>query len=402
MSDALPTVRRTTYTAPVALVDWLARLAVGRGAAIPAEAMLEAAARKVGYSAWGMDMLGPMRMLEADFEQIRPTGLGRLVLRGTIGRAVENRLRVLKALEERRPPAALTPPIVVVGLHRTGTTLLHHLLSALPGHSAIPMYRMVSPVNRIGAWLEAEAAQRAINLLNPEFKIAHPIDTRSPEECWLLLMSTLRVPDFLLHWELPRYQAFIDSHDMLDAYVAYRDILRLMSLEFPGRLVLKNPHHLNALPALLAAMPEARIIWTHRDPASSIGSFGTLSAVHRRTIYGSYDPRRVGENTIGRFSEAARRGTEARARLPQDRFMDVAYKELAADPVGTVRAICQRFGDPFPAEAEARVRSELAKMNKEDGARHVYSLEQWGLDRAKIHTAFAPYFDVYGREAGVR
>lgn len=402
MSDALPTIRRTSYTAPVALVERVARLAVGRGAAIPAERMLEAAARAAGFGAWGMDMLGPLRMIEADFEQIRPTGLGRLVLRGTIGRAIENRLRVLRALEERRPPAALTPPIVVVGLHRTGTTLLHHLLSVLPGHAAIPMYRMVSPIDRRTAWLEAELAQWAINLLNPEFKIAHPINTRAPEECWLLLMSTLRVPDFLLHWELPRYREFIDQHDMVDAYAAYRDILRLMSLEFPGRLVLKNPHHLNALPALLAAMPEARIIWTHRDPASSVGSFGTLSAVHRRTIYGSYDARRVGENTLERFAGAALRGTEARARLPQDRFMDVAYEDLAGDPVGTVRAICRRFGDPFTGEGEARVRAELERLRGESATKHVYSLEQWDLSRSKIDAAFAPYFDVYGREAGVR
>lgn len=403
MSRALPTVQQTCYTFPVALASRLAQLFIGRGPAIPAAQMLADAERKVGFQGWGgLDMMGPLGLMERDFEALPPSGLGRVVLRGTIGKAIENRLRILRALKERKPPQALTPPLIVVGLHRTGTTLLHHLLSVLPGHSWIPMYRMVSPVHKMTARLEANTAKWSVDLINPEFQIAHPSSSSSPEECWLLMMSTLRVPDFLLHWELPRYEEFIDNHDMLDCYREYRDTLRLMSLDFPGRLVLKNPHHLNALPALLEAMPDARIVWTHRDPASSVGSFGTLSALHRRTIYGRYDAARVGENTLARFAMAARKGTEARASLPKDRFLDVPYESLAGDPLGTVRAICRHFGDAFTEEGEARVRAELAHMKKETATKHVYSLEQWGLSREKINAAFAPYFDVYGREAGVR
>jgi hypothetical protein len=87
------------------------------------------------------------------------------------------------------------------------------------------------------------------------------------------------------------------------------------------------------------------------------------------------------------------RATAARAAADPARFFDVTYPELIADPIVTVRAVCESFGYPFGAEFEARARRRLAEDVQHQQGVHRYSLEQFGLDPAAVDERFAAYRD---------
>ena len=119
-------------------------------------------------------------------------------------------------------------PIVIVGLHRTGTTLLQHLLAALPGHHYVPMWALMTPAPKAFRRARAYAAVAGSRFAGPELWRIHPVFPRGPEECWMLFMPTFRVFDYALHWRIPRYTAWLDACDMRPAYREYRRTLGVL------------------------------------------------------------------------------------------------------------------------------------------------------------------------------
>lgn len=386
-------ITRADYRPAIRVLNAALKIATRGSKPIDGAAMMRAAERTTGSTDWGdLDFRTPLSLMEADFAETAPTSLGRAVLRSTLGKSLVNRLLVRKALA-RVGPTPTPAPIVVCGLHRTGTTALHWLLSAVPGHTYVPMYRLMNPVPRPWSVWEARAALTMSRFISPEFFDAHPASAVGPEECWMLLMPSFHVPDYTLHWRLPRYRAWVDKAPLDAPYREYAAALGLLSREYTGRLVQKGPAHVLAMPEMLRAMPGTTFVWTHRDPASAVGSFGTLSACHRRTVYGTFDAHAVGRETVERFSTFANRATAVRGQIPEDRLLDVQHAQITSDPVGVVRAICERVGTPFDAEAERRVIERRDQLASEQAHPHRYTLDQWGLDRAGIDKAFEPYLE---------
>ncbi len=77
---------------------------------------------------------------------------------------------------------------------------------------------------------------------------------------------------------IPTYSRWLAQQDWTPAYLRHRKNLQLIGLNDPGkRWVLKNPSHLFALDALMAAYPDALVIQTHRAPSTIIASMCSLA-----------------------------------------------------------------------------------------------------------------------------
>src|SRR6185436_20529872 len=96
---------------------------------------------------------------------------------------VANRIRIDRSARVW-PPITRFRPIVIVGLHRTGTTLLQRLLGAIPGFGHVPLHRLGSPVPIPFSRLRATAALGAARVISPEMWVVHPVSADGPEECW--------------------------------------------------------------------------------------------------------------------------------------------------------------------------------------------------------------------------
>ncbi|MCB9762562.1 MAG: sulfotransferase [Alphaproteobacteria bacterium] len=399
MSPLPPTAPATwppdRYRADVAAFDRLMRWF---GPHIPAlslrsEDILVNAERAEGCCHWGEGgALDAMRLLSDDLQAEPPSGIGRLMASQVLLTAARLRLRMNRLLEEGRlPDRQPNRPWIVCGLHRSGTTWMQRLLCAVPGRRGVPNHHLITPLPAPGRVWRARAVLGFSRWVSPEMWSLHPVWPTVPDECWTLCTPSFRIYDIALHWHLPRYIAWLDQTDMRPAYRTYRILLANIEAELGGGpLTLKGPCHIAGLGALLEEMPDARVIWTHRDPAETVASFGRLTALQRRTIYGSYDPVRAGAATVHRAANAVRRGLEGLGVDPS-RVVHVRYTDLVADPLGVVEAICERLEEPLSAAGRADLSRLIAAKGGQRMGDDRYAPAAWGLTAEAIRAAMPAY-----------
>lgn len=410
---------------------WLAHLGVE--AKLDEASLLATARRRAGLADFGdRAFLAPFRRLLTSIQneaQLHP--LGRLMVRENLLRVLCNRLRVQEAWTTRpglldRP---LEDPVFIVGLQRTGTTLLHRLLACDPQLRYLASWEAINvaplpPAGfprafwgklrsdpavqqepRIGA---AKLAERSLAYLAPDFFAIHPVEAEAPEEDVLLLEYTFysTVPEATLR--VPSYAAWLEQQDHVPAYRKYRGLLSYLQWQRPSSLpqggieaelprwLLKTPHHLEHLDALLTVFPQARIIQTHRDPVTALASFCSMMAHGRGVFSDRVDPHEIGAQWSKKTQRMVTRALQVREAQPEA-FFDVHYGELVADPIAVLRWLYPTvLGRELTPELEARLVAHRRENPQHKYGRHAYQLEDFGLDRASQDAAFAPYRERFG------
>ena len=163
--------------------------------------------------------------------------------------------------------------------------------------------------------------------------------------------------------------------DMRETYTFHRRVLKLLQWHCPPTLWhLKTPVHMFALDALVEAYPNAKFLWSHRDPAKVMGSVCSLIRYVRSWSSDRDDPEELGAEQLDSWAEAIRRAMDFRKRVGDDRFADVSFADLQNDPVRTLQASYVSLGLTF-SDATARSVEQWAGEHK-PGARgtHDYDL----------------------------
>jgi hypothetical protein len=394
----------------VALSGWRAAQSIGLGRVSLEEASLIAAARRESglHDFEDESFRGPLRQLLASLEEeARLHPLGRLLLRQSLVRALVNRLR-LEDLCRRHPEIRELPvrePVFILGLQRTGTTLLHRLLTCEPALRPLLSWEALNPApfpggaprgGRDPRVRSAELAERGLRYLAPGFFAIHPVEAHAPEEDVLLLDLSFISPTADATLCVPRYSMWIRNTDQRPAYQMLRRAIQLLLWQRPGRWLGKTPHHLENLDALLDVFPDARIIQTHRDPVRVVASYASMMA-HGRAIFSDrVDPEDVGAQLADRAVRAVTRAMEIRERAPARSFLDVAYPDLLADPLKEIRRIYDFLGLALAPATEASMQRWLAANPQNKLGAHRYRLEDFRLDRAQLTRSFEPYRQRFG------
>ena len=392
------------------LGGWRALQGVGLARTRLDEASLFAAARREsGLSEFGDESFrDPLRRLLTSLEEeagLSP--LGRLLLRQSLVRALVNRLR-LEALGNQHPEIGALPvrePVFILGLQRTGTTLLHRLLTCEPALRPLLSWEALNPAPfpgfAAGAGRDprmrlAELAERGLRYLAPEFFAIHPVEAHAPEEDVLLLDLSFVSPTVDATQNVPRYSAWLRDTDQRPAYRYFRRAIQLLLWQRPGRWLGKTPHHLENLDALLDVFPDAKIIQTHRDPTRVVASYCSMMAHGRAIFSDTVDPRVVGAQLASRAVRAVTRAIAERERVGSRGFHDVAYADLLADPMKEIRRIYDFLALPLTPATEAAMQRWLAANPQNKRGVHRYRLEDFGLDRGQLARRFEPYCQRFG------
>ncbi len=407
-----PGFRPPRFPLPVriALSGWRAFQKTGAARTSLDEASLLAAARREsGLRDFADESFRePLRELLSSLEeeaQLHP--LGRLLLRQSLVRALVNRLR-LEDLCRRHPEIGELPvrePVFVLGLQRTGTTLLHRLLTCEPSLRPLLSWEALNPAPFPGEAARggrdprmrlAEIAERGLRYLAPEFFAIHPVEAHAPEEDVLLLDLSFMSPTADATLSVPRYSAWIRDTDQRPSYRMFRRAIQLLLWQRPGRWLGKTPHHLENLDVLLDVFPDAKIIQTHRDPVRVVASYASMMAHGRAVFSDRVDAHEVGEQLAGRAVRAVTRAMQVRERASGESFCDVAYPDLLADPLKEIRRIYDFLGLPLAPTIEASMQRWLAANPQNKRGVHRYRLEDFGLDRAQLERSFEPYRQRFG------
>lgn len=373
------------------------------------EQLLRSAVRVAGAEDFGGEpFLEPLRVLLDSLRSAPLSDLGAAVWRGTLLRSLSQRLRA-EQWWGTHPEILAEPvvsPIVVVGMMRSGTTLLQRILASDPRLACAYGWEVGEPAPRPG-WdpaaedpriAAAEAREEQTRVFAPELFAIHPTYVHEAEEEIVFLSDA-----FLSHipeasCDVPRYRSWVDTQDFAPAYRWLRRMLQLLQWqkrqrgEPPRPFVLKTPDHLGYLETLLAEFPDAHIVHSHRDPVDVIPSGASLNATLWRTHCGTADPHEVGRQWLERMGWACDRAVAARDRIPAGTVSDVAFAEAMADPIGTASAVLSAVGLE-PTDRSVAAMEAWTAQDAKRGALpvHRYAPEDFGLTASQIRERFADY-----------
>ncbi len=358
---------------------------------------------------------GPSPQVREALEQLTRAvdGEGELNWIGRIA-ALDDTLRMAatglgaEAMHASNSAIAETPiqdPIFILGLPRTGTTALHHLLAADPANRTIPYWESFDPVppassaeDRRSEKLEKMLKQ--LDSLVPEVQAIHPMTADLPEECVALFMNIFRTLQFDIQYKIPSYVDWLLDQDARLAYADYRRQLQLIAYTHPlgERFLQKDPTHLLHQDAILDLFPDARFIFIHREPERSISSICSLYAYTRAIFVDQVDPYSVGQEIMGGYwAEALDGAFEAhRGRLAPERVIDIRQPDLVADPLGVAEQIYGAFSLDWNAGVRSGMTDHVRAQASAPRARHEHSLEGFGLRPEAVRERFKAYCERFG------
>ncbi len=321
---------------------------------------------------------------------------GRLAVRAHLIRSLATTARLAQIRHDGAPAVTLRPPLIVVGLPRSGTTWLHRLLALAPDARAVPFWELRDPLARPGPdtrRAEATTTLGAMKRLAPELDAKHFFSADEPEECTLLFDCSLWSGTFYRMAPVYGYLDWYHEQDPQIGYQVYRELLEALQAKTPDkRLVLKAPDHVGYLAALLAAIPEAKLVQTHRDPAPSLVSYCSLMRTVHGLVSRSVDVPRASQAGVDLWARLSDRNLLERPSIPAKSLVDLDYELLRTEPVSAVQQVCDGLGLDFDPVWRERVASKAAEQPQHKHGRHNYEAADFGLDPEAIRARFSDYW----------
>ncbi len=384
------------------------------GDAFDQERLLRSACRSAGSDDFGTEpFLEPLGVLLDSLRSAPVNDLGTMILRGTLLRSLIQRLRAQQWFTAH-PEILAEPveaPIVVVGMMRSGTTLLQRVLASDPRLACAYGWEVGEPAPRAD-WdpsaedpriADAEARESQTRTFATELFAIHPTYVHEAEEEIVFLADAFlsHIPEASTN--VPGYRSWIDDQDFAPAYRWLRHMLQLLQWQKRQRgepvrpFVLKTPAHLGYLDTLLAEFPDAHLVHVHRDPVDVIPSGASLNTTLWRTHGDDVDPHEVGRQWIERMGWSCDRAMAARDRLPADQATDVAFTDAVADPIAAASRVLAAVDLDVGDESRAAMARWIAQDHKRESLPvHRYSAGDFGLTDAQIRDRFAGYTDRFG------
>ncbi|HTZ08927.1 MAG TPA: sulfotransferase [Acidimicrobiales bacterium] len=424
-----------TWTAPER-AGWVANVvAYGRGmgdegrsvVSLRADDILAAARAATGLDDAGDDWFRePLERLCTALDHEAELHLaGRLRARAELQLLLQNRLRLVD-LWKRAPSIAdeeVRSPIIVTGLGRSGTTLLHELLWCDPANRSPLLWELVHTVPGALAPGAARAAGvegtapadvdwpglmddeiKLMDAMVPAFTAMHENGGNLPTECIFLFAHQFSSDIFTGIYNVPSYTIWKSGVDQTPAYDWHRRMLQTLQWDTgatgpPPSWVVKAPSHLGSLPLVFSTYPDARVVMTHRDPLRVVGSLADTMA----TLHWMHSDR-VAHAELVQFLcmgvEIQMNGVTAErdaGDLPEGQITDVLYRDLVADPLATVAGLYRSWGLELSPEACRRLEAYVEARHQHRGAgEHRYRFEDTGLDLAEHRALVAGYQARFG------
>jgi hypothetical protein len=373
-----------------------------------AGALIQRAGDETGLDDWGDETFraGLEALVRALDDEAGLSEIGVAAIEHQILANLANRLRVygwVQAHPDVRGEA-VERPIIVLGLPRTGTTLVHELFHRDPANRSLMRWEAIDSVPpptaatfdtdpRIEA---ARVAGTAMDALNPEFRSIHYEAPDGPTECVAVLAQAFRSLLWSVIANVPSYTRWMLDADPAPAYEYHHLVLQLLQSAAPGRWALKTPHHAAFLDEVIRQYPDARLVMTHRDPVTVVASLCSLA----RSLGGTFSDVDHTADLATTWTDVActvtDRMTDFRDRHGDARVADIYYEDLIADPVAAVRRALEHFGEALSPAATGAMQAYVADDPSRGFGSHQYRAADLGIDEAVVTERFEPYTQRFG------
>ncbi len=349
------------------------------------EQLCAEARRRTGLHDFGHPALDPAlsSLCESLEQEAGLHHLGRMLIRIHLRDLLETRLRLAALWRDQQQALGtmrIEKPLFIVGMPRSGSTFLHELLAEDPDHRAPRVWEVMFPLasptggqrDQTRRIRKAAACLWWFRRLAPRADAVYPMRAQTPHECVAIHSYTFLSQEFISTCQIPSYEAFLRSADLTPAYAWERCFLQHLQMQRPGtRWILKSPDHVYGLEELFSVFPDAVIIQTHRNPVEVLKSSADLT----RVLQGLYGRPDDFDQILAREARLLAQGTERSLQFRdlhpefEDRFLDVKYTELVANPITVMRGIYQQLNTPLTGLAATRMQQLVSKRSRYRGPR---------------------------------
>jgi len=302
----------------------------------------------------------------------------------------------------RRNPAVTDAPIVrpvfILGMPRTGTTMVSGMMDADPQNRSLLKWEAynVAPPAAPGATrtdprcIAEKAKDELIIKANPKGAAQHFEAGDGPTECVHLLAQDFKSLMLAVVSSTPTYHDWILFCEMASAFEHRKRVLQILQSTNPGRWVLKMPSDSLFIRTLFATFPDARVIWTHRDPYAALASSMSMRAHSRLVFNKDADVAHMRERFPLQLAMHLARPLEMSRERP-DQIYHLYYDDLVAQPLAQMKKVYAWLGDAWTEAADSGMRSWMTANPQGRFGAHTYSLDQWGLSKRALEPYFADY-----------
>ena len=333
--------------------------------------------------------------------------IGRAVLRSRVLESLETRL-ITQHWVNRHPEILdeqIVAPLVVIGLMRTGTTMLQRIIASDPRNHACMWWETRFPAPPLDMdWRQpdpripvAEAEVAAILEADPRQASIHPWNAQAPDEEIMLLEHSFlsHVPEAFCN--IPTYRSWITEQDWTPSYLYLKKLLQSLQWQkrqrgdVRERWVLKTPGHLGYIDTLFEVFPGANVIQTHRDPVETVPSAASMN----HSVWAIYSDANAANVAGAQWQERLAWGTaramESRKRYDANRFVDIWFRDAMKDPIAEIERAYGVFGIEMTEAARAGMEKWRTDNPRDGRPPHQYTLSEYGLSEEGIKAAFAGY-----------
>ncbi|MEH6592075.1 MAG: sulfotransferase [Halioglobus sp.] len=376
------------------------------------EKLLQAAREQTGLEDFGdPDFLEPLDLLvNALNTEAQLNDFGKMRAQLTINSGLTNRLKINDYLKTHPEVVdeEIVRPVFIVGLPRTGTTALHHMLNQDVGNHTLRLWEaqnIIPPAETSTYTSDPRIAKQreGVDLTEtflPGFLQTHLIDAEEPDECYMLLNRNFMSVEYSAMFHIPSYANWLyDNLVERNCYAYHKLQLKLMQSRRPGGWVLKAPFHQLGLRGILKEYPDAIIVQTHRAPMSFVASGCSFSELLRKSGSDHSDSNQVGRDWMDMLSIYTQTFESDRAELERHfpgQFLDMRHDDFVADPWAVIDSIYAARGEPLSDEGRAAMVAWQQAHPKGKHGKHSYRLEDYGIERAEVEALFGDYAERYG------
>jgi len=348
---------------------------------------------------------GLRRLVHSINEEGNPNPFGALAVKRLLERILYGRymLEHEMAAKPQIEQDEIREPVFIIGMPRTGTTILHALMHEDPAHRSPLAWECLLPYpastpetfrdNKQLHTIEKEFDQ--LFKLVPDFLQKHYMAADSPQECLGITSFDFNSFQFMAQLYLPSYlKWFAFESDKLNTLKFHKRFLQ--HLQSGGvkaeRWLLKSPVHLMRLQEIFEVYPDARIIMTHRHPTKLVASTASLISSVRTLYSDNEDPKVTGQEQADYWSAMFSKFLSSRKALnKEDQIIDLYFDDFALDQIKTVKKIYNRFDWTLSDDTLTRFNHFLTQNPRDKHGYHIYSLETFGLKEEDINNQFSDY-----------
>jgi hypothetical protein len=198
---------------------------------------------------------------------------------------------------------------------------------------------------------------------------------------------------------VPSFEDWVDHvADWSHVYAFHkRQLQHLQWRHRRDRWVLKTGAHMWGLEHLLRTYPDARIVFTHRDPVKSVTSYASLTTLVRSMGSDEVDRFEIARDWTARLKRVIDHAMAVRSLgpYPDAIFYDMYFSDFVADQFAVVSDIYDALGLAMTDEAATRMKAFIADNPKGKHGLHLYTAEEYGIDPEIVRRDFQAYIEQY-------